>query len=95
MVLFALIRIRLGEVGDGFIECVALSEIAADHHRLARSCMSMCQRPAADFRILDEQPRRKQIDLRRDFYIPKLPHIEMPAKLALGLAEENVTGRLH
>jgi hypothetical protein len=24
-----------------------------------------------------------------------LPHIEMPAKLALGLAEENVTGRLH
>src|SRR5215831_18595877 len=95
MVLFALVRIRLREVGEGFIEEVALSEITADHQRLARSCMSMCQRPAADFRILDEQTRGEQIDLRRDLYIPKLPHIKMAAQLAFGPAQKNVTGRLH
>ena len=91
IVLFTLVRIGDGKVGNGSIELLTLSEIASDDGRLAGTGVGMGQGSATESCILVHDTGSKQLYLRLDLHVFELTDIEMPVSLTFCPAKENIT----
>ena len=78
MVAFALISISDGEVGDGFVEPVALAEVSADLFGLAGASVCVCEGPSAQLGILHHDATAESFDEHTDLHVLELPDIEVP-----------------
>src|SRR5262245_12493578 len=95
VVALVLISIGLGEVGDGFVEYVALAKVSAYLCGLAGACVRMRERPSAQFGILHHDTAGKSFDQHADLHVLQLPDITVPAFRTHRPAKGDVAGRLH
>src|SRR5262245_52778356 len=95
VVALVLISIGLGEVGDGFVEYVALAKVSADLCRLAGAGVRMRERPSAQLGILHHDATGESLDQHANLHVLQLPDIAVPAFRAHRPAKEEVAGRLH
>src|SRR5262245_2353963 len=95
VVALVLICIGLGEVGDGFVEAIALAEVSACLCGLAGACVRMCERPSAQLGILHHDATAESFDEHTDLHVLELSDIAVPAVRTHCPAKEEVASRLH
>src|ERR1700722_5224436 len=96
VVLLVLVCVSLREVGDRFVERVALAQVGGHGDRVPGPRVGPRQRPSAYAGVKREPERSHQLGVRRALHIAELTPIEMAAHIQpLGPAEVDVAGGLH
>src|SRR5215813_9386277 len=95
VVALVLIGIGLGEVGDGFVEYVALAKVSADLCRLAGAGVRVGEGPSAQLGVLHHDATAESFDEHADLHVLELSDIAVPAFRTHRPAKEKVASRLH
>src|SRR5215216_2216305 len=96
MVLLILISIQDGESCNGLVECIAFTQVTADHGRIACSCVGKRQRPSTPTGIDVHFGSLKGFYSWRNLHVPKLAHKVLPGRQTAGSpTQKDITIRLH
>src|SRR5579864_9371905 len=95
MVFFTLIGVCNRERRNGFVERIALAQVAADQSRLTRAGMCARQSKTAHFGVLDHVGQIEQLDHDFNLHVFELADIKVPAALSLRPSKKEIAGGLH